>query len=207
MIKYLGVFIDSKQTFNYHVNQKCHSATTILNLLRRNLYFAPKSVKAKAYLSCVLPIIEYANVCWSPTTDKQKHKLEMVQHRAAKFATNSYPKKGHYQDFSISSLLSDLEWNTLEVRSNRAKFGMAYKILNGQVILSPDTLPKNSKQSRTRNHVKVGKENQLLEPLSTLVAPGKTFFYSVQKLWNDNVTPSQAKATSIDAFKNNFDKK
>ena len=143
MIKYLGVFIDSKLTFNYHVKQKCHSATTVLNLLRRNLYFAPKSVKAKAYFSCVRPIIEYANVCWSPTTDKQKHMLEMVQHRAAKFATNTYPKKGQYEDFSISSLLSDLEWDTLEVRRNRAKLGMAYKILNGQVILSPDTLPKN----------------------------------------------------------------
>ena len=62
-IKYLGVTIDNKLTFKQHIEQKCHSATNILNMLRRNLYFAPISVKTKAYMSCVRPIVEYAASC------------------------------------------------------------------------------------------------------------------------------------------------
>ena len=68
VIKYLGVNIDSKLTFSQHVQEKCKRATTVLNMLRRNLYFAPKSVKSKAYLATVLPILEYASNCWAPTS-------------------------------------------------------------------------------------------------------------------------------------------
>ena len=93
-IKYLGVIIDNKLTFRNHIEEKCKNATKILNLLRRNLHFAPKSVKVKAYQSCVRPILEYANTCWSPTSQKYNKQLEMVQHNAAKFASNTYPRCG-----------------------------------------------------------------------------------------------------------------
>ena len=83
-IKYLGITVDNKLTFKDHINQKCKSATTVLNMLRRNLYFAPASVKSKAYMTCVLPIIEYGNICWAPTSEKLNKSIEMVQHKAAK---------------------------------------------------------------------------------------------------------------------------
>ena len=59
-VKYLGITIDKKLTFAQHIKEKCKNATNVLNMLRRNLYFAPKRVKIKAYNSCVLPILEYA---------------------------------------------------------------------------------------------------------------------------------------------------
>ena len=83
---------------------------------------------------------------------------------------------------------------------------MAYKILNGQVILEPSMLPKNNSKQPTRkcNEVRVGTENQLLEPPSRLDVTGHTFFYSTPKLWNNNVTPKQANAPSIDSFRRYF---
>ena len=69
-------------------------------------------------------------------------------------------------------------------------------------------LPKANSQRPLRqcNVPKVGFENQLSEP-----EPGKqnvshTFFYSVPKFWNDNVTPKQAEAPSVDSFKEHFNK-
>ena len=88
-IKYLGITIDNKLTFKKHIEEKCQSASKCL----RNLYFAPRSVKIKAYNSCVRPILEYGATCWSPTSEKINNKIEMVQHTAAKFVTNLYPKK------------------------------------------------------------------------------------------------------------------
>ena len=175
-------------------------------MLRRNLYFAPRSVKSKAYTSCVLPIMEYASTCWSPTNDKLQNELEQVHRNAAKFVTNSYPKKGCYDQFSITKIMKKLNWSTLEQRRNEARLTMAYKILNGHVILDPKMLPKmNKKQpSRQCNNVKVGPDNQLAEPSSKLDVTSCTFFYETPKLWNNIITPEQANAPSVDAFKNHF---
>ena len=141
-IKYLGTYIDNKLTFKKHIEEKCKSATRILNLLRRNLYFAPRSVKSKAYLACVRPILEYAAACWSPTSESMNQKIEKIQRSAAKFVTNCYPKKGHYDEFSVSSLLRELEWDTLENRRKQIKTIMAYKIINNHLILPSTLLPK-----------------------------------------------------------------
>ena len=113
-IKYLGVTIDNKLNFKRHIEEKCLSASRVLNLLRRNLHFAPQSVKIKAYNACVRPILEYGAACWSPTSEKVNKKIEMIQHSAAKFATNTYPKKGKYDEFSISRILHQLQWKSLQ---------------------------------------------------------------------------------------------
>lgn len=202
-IKYLGVTIDNKITFKRHIEEKCINATKILNLLRRNLYGAPKSVKEKAYTACVRPILEYAAFCWSPTSDKMRNRIEMVQHKAAKFVTNIYPRKDHYDEFSISRLIQFLQWETLEERRNKLKVTMAYKILNSQVIIPPESLPRvaTTRPSRKCAEPQVGVMNQLIEPLPRTNIISKTFFFSAPKLWNELVTSSQANAPSVDAFK------
>ena len=207
-VKYLGVTIDKKLTFVQHTKEKCKSATTVLNMLRRNLYFAPRSVKSKAYMSSVLPILEYASTCWQPTTKSSINALEMVHHNAARFIGNIYFKKGEFKIFSITKLLNDLKMNTLEERRIQARLNMAYKIINGHVILKPDMLPKykSSRSQRHCNASNVGYSNKLVEPTSVLQSTEKTFFYSVQKMWNHRVTPSQARAPSVDAFKQHFKK-
>ena len=189
-----------------HTEEKCKSASKILNLLRRNLHFAPPSVKAKAYFACVRPILEYGNICWSPTSAKSNKCIEMIQHTAAKFVTNSYPKKGHYEQFSITKLLNDLQWTTLEERRKHAKLSMVYKILNSHVKLPSNTLPrvKNTRSPRSCNQVYVGLKNQLVERKSSLIPTRETFYYSAPTLWNNMVSPEQAVAPSIDAFKEHF---
>ena len=83
-------------------------------MLRRNLFFAPKSVKSKAYQSCVLPIIEYASTSWGPTSDKANNLLEMVQHNAARFISNIYIRKGNFEKYSITKILNNLGLKTIE---------------------------------------------------------------------------------------------
>ena len=60
--------------------------------------------------------------------------------------------------------------------------------------------------SRRGNEAKVGAKNQLAETVSRLDVTGHTFFYSTPYLWNNIVTPTQANAPSIDAFKEHFKK-
>ena len=132
----------------------------------------------------------------------------MVQHNAAKFIANIYHKKGtDYKPFSISKLLRDLELDTLEERRAKARLTMAYKIINGFVILDQEMLPKlNQRLFRNCNAPNVGMKNQLFEPQPRLLVSGKTYFYDVPKLWNSLVSPTQANASSVEAFQQHFKK-
>ena len=207
-VKYLGITIDKKLTFGQHIKEKCKNATTVLNMLRRNLYFAPKSVKTKAYMSCVLPILEYASTSWQPTSESSDSAIEMVQRNAARFISNNYSKKGEFKKISITKILNDLQMETLHERRNKSRLIMAYKIINGHVILNANMLPKSEIKPTQRqcNAPNVGSNNELIEPTSRLHTTEKSFFYSIQKIWNQRVTPAQARAPSVDAFKAHFKK-
>ena len=122
------------------------------------------------------------------------------------FISNAYSKKGEFKIVSISKILANLQMETLEERRIQSRLSMAYKILNGHVILEPNMLPKfNSKRTQRKcNFSKVGIDYQLIEKQSRLETTGKTFFFSIPKIWNQKVTPAQARAPSIDAFKQHF---
>ena len=119
--------------------------------------------------------------------------------------TNRYPKKNHYHEFSISDIIKDLKWDTLEQRRNKARVTTAYKLINNNLILPPDLLPfANLRPTRSTDQVRVGPEYQLHQPYARLNTVNKTFFYSTPKTWNQLVTPQQARAPSVDAFKDHF---
>ena len=85
---------------------------------------------------------------------------------------------------------------------------MAYKILNGFVILEPTMMPKLSlyQPMRQCNEAKVGINNQLLEPHARLDVTSYTFFFAAPKLWNNYISSEQANAPSVDAFQQHFKK-
>ena len=131
----------------------------------------------------------------------------MVQHKAAKFVTNIYPREGHYEEFSISRLINYLNWDSLEERRKQIRMTMVYKILNDHVIISSASLPSyltNNRSSRRCTEPKVGDSNRLEEPLSRKNNSGKTFFFSAPKLWNESVSATQANAPSVESFKNHL---
>ena len=45
-----------------------------------------------------------------------------------------------------------------------------------------------------------------MEPISKLKVTGHTFFYSIPEMWNQFITPKQAKAPSVEAFQRHFEK-
>ena len=86
---------------------------------------------------------------------------------------------------------------------------MAYKIINGHVILDSKMMPQfeNQQPNRKCNEANVGYTNQLHEPTSKLDIVKPTFFFATPKLWNHSIMPKQANAPSVEAFKQHFKKK
>ena len=130
----------------------------------------------------------------------------MVLHNGAKFVSNKYPKKDNSNNFSITQILQDLNWSSLEERRIQARLIMAFKILNDHVILKPNVLPKPKSQRPERlcRGIKVGAQHQLFEPQARLDVNQSTFFFITPQLWNYNVTPKQANAKTVDTFRRYF---
>ena len=113
--KYLGVTLQNNMKFDVHIDNICTKANRMLGMLRRNLRSAPELTKESGYKSLVRPVLEYACSVWDPHTAKDINKIEAVQRRAARFVKSKYKKED-----SVSSMIKDLKWNTLEQRRKKA---------------------------------------------------------------------------------------
>jgi len=90
--------------------------------------------------------MEYASVIWDPYTKADSNKLEKIQRTAARLILSSYSYKT-----SVTSLLQQLQLESLEERRKIQRLAFMYKILNHQVavpatsvdLTCPGALPTN----------------------------------------------------------------
>ena len=122
-IKYLGVTITSDLKWNSHIRNVCSKANRTLGFLRRNLFSCPQDVKEAAYKTLVRPILEYGSTDWDPHCNGLNDELENVQKRAARFVTRNYS----YETGSMTGILEELKWETLQKRRKDNRLILMYK--------------------------------------------------------------------------------
>ena len=76
--------------------------------------------KASVYFTLVRPNLEYCASVWSLYTAQGKYMIEMVQRRAARYAVNRYRNTS-----SVTEMLEDLGWETLESRRTMMSHDMS----------------------------------------------------------------------------------
>ena len=147
--KYLGIDLSNNLTWNSHIDRTVKKANNMLGFLRRNLRVSNSDTKAAAYKSIVRSNLEYCASTWSPYTTSGKHKLEMVQRRAARYVTNRY-----HNTSSVTEMLLELDWESLESRRVKIQLTLLYKIINDLVdIPAPAYLTPTTTKTRA-NHSK-----------------------------------------------------
>ena len=73
---------------------------------------------------------------WDPHTRTQINQIEKVQRRAARYVTNRY-----HNTSSVTDMLQNLNWPSLEITRTRVRLIMFYKIIHHVVAIHPlDTL-------------------------------------------------------------------
>jgi len=108
-VKYLGIYLNNKPSRYDHIDYICN---WLLGFLKQNLYSCDKHFKEYAYKKFLLPSLEYCCAIWDPHHQIDITKLEMIQHRAARFVLNK-PWNRHHQD-SITEMLKELNWPSLQ---------------------------------------------------------------------------------------------
>ena len=81
-----------------------------------------------AYKQLMLPCLGYCAAIWNPFHHNLIYKLEMIQHRAARFVLNLPWIRGHHD--SITEMLCTLEWTILEAQRSHSRLLLLFKILN-----------------------------------------------------------------------------
>ena len=118
--------------------------------------------------------------------------MERVQRRAARFVCGDYEWTS-----SVTDMLKDLSWSTLEERRESNQLIYLYKILHNIVLIKPDVLqPKSSRLRR-------GHTNQIHEIRANTNVYLQSFVPRAVRKWN--MLPQETiSAPSLNIFRSKF---
>ena len=154
--KYLGVDISDDLTWETHINRITKTANQTLGFLKRNIKIHSEELKATAYKALVRPKLEYCCTVWSPYQQTLIQQIEAVQRRAARWV-----KRNYRQTASVSDMLQELGWRTLEQRRIDNRLSLCYKIVNNLVAIPSEEYFTHTHRNSRSTH------QMALRPIST----------------------------------------
>jgi hypothetical protein len=189
--EYLGVTIQDDLHWNEHVQKSVKKSNQMLGMLRRNLWKASIRSKTLAYYTLIRPRLEYGACAWDPHNKNLTHALEMVQRRAARYVTGNYSRVPG----SMTAILQQLQWQTLEERRQHQRLVMLFKIVNNLVAIRAASY-LNAPGRTTRN----AHEGSFMQYSCRKNTFKYSFFPRTVVDWNHLPTETVS-LTDIDAFR------
>ncbi|CAH2087481.1 unnamed protein product [Euphydryas editha] len=123
-VKNLGLIMDCNMTWVAHINEVSKRMHHTFHSLKRLQYFLPFNTKIMLAQSLLLPILDYADVCYLDVTEEQLNKLERLQNLAIRFIFG-LRKYDH-----ISNFRAQLKWLPIRLRRDMHILSFLFKILN-----------------------------------------------------------------------------
>ena len=135
--KHLRLTLDSKLSFNEHINDKIHQANKGVGLLRKLQTILPRNSLLTIYKSFIRPLLDYADVIYDqPSNASFGKKIELVQYNAVVAIT------GAIKGSSRESLYQELGLEYLYRKRWVRRLCLLYKALStGQPSCICDLLP------------------------------------------------------------------
>ena len=133
--------------------------------------------------------MEYSSSVWDPHTQRNVNKLEAVQRRAARAVLKDYSRTS-----SVTSMLQQLGWSTLQERRAKARVIFFYKVVNGLVAVPLEPYLSVNKRD-TRGH-----GMKFYVPTTRTVVYQNSFFPATIRLWN-NLPAAVVSSPNIDALR------
>ena len=91
-VKYLGVLIDYKLSWNNHIDTILLKISRTVGLLLKLRHFVPFSTLISIYHSLIAPYLPYGLIAWGQASKSQLNKLLVLQKRALRFIHFAKPR-------------------------------------------------------------------------------------------------------------------
>jgi hypothetical protein len=174
-IKYLGVTLDSRLTFDQHVGKVCGNAFYHIRALRH--------IRRSISLDCAKDIacaivgsrLDYCNAILYNTTAKNLRALQCVQNTAARVVTGARPRD------HISPHLKELHWLPVE---SRIQFKLATLTFKAVRLRTPDYLAELLVNRPSSRLLRSSSELLLDIPLTRTVTGDRAFSVAAPRIWN-----------------------
>ena len=187
--KYLGVTFAKDLRWKTQWGNVRNASCATLRFLHRNLRVTSAATKTLAYTTFVRPQAEYACPVWSPHTVHDTHQIEMIQRTAARWVLARHERRA-----SVTDMLAELKWRSLEQRRADIALTMLYKIHNAHVQITPSHLtPVTGIAASAHPH-------HYVQYHTDTVAQYSSFYPRAVRMWNA-LPAGVALAPSTDAFK------
>ena len=186
---YLGVEISKDLKWSRHIDKTVKKANKSLGFIRRNIKTNNTNTKTLAYQTLVRPILEYACQVWDPHLACEISKLESVQRRAARYVTNRF-----HNTSSVTNMLHELKWDSLQQRRCKSRLTMLYKMSNDLIDISHSDylIPSTLSHHATGTH--------FIRPYSMTNYQKFSFFPRTIGQWNF-LPPSIKLSNNLENFK------
>ena len=87
-VKFLGIYLDDKLSWNYHINDLCVKLSRKIGIFYR-LQFLPQKILKLLYYSLVNSHLSYCNIIWGFTSKSNLDRIHKLQKRVIRIITNS----------------------------------------------------------------------------------------------------------------------
>lgn len=192
--KDIGVYIESKLSFETHINKAVNIANRNLAIARKTFDYMDAEIFTNIFKGLVRPHLEYAAPVWSPHLKKHIDLIENVQIRGTKMVPGLPKKTDDY-----SKRLRALKLPTLAYRRLRGDMIQVYKLTSGGYDKSlPELLTKS--ETGLRGH---DKKLFIERPLKDIRK--FSFTQRVAKEWND-LPQKVVSAVDVEDFEKKLDK-
>lgn len=173
VVKLLGVDIDYKLTFDFHIQDLCKKAATQINVLKRMGNRLTQQNRLLIFHTFVLSNFNFCPMAWHFCSESNIKKMEKLQERALRFVYENYTSP--YQE-----LLDKINIPSLQIRRIRIMALETFKIINNMAppVLSDLIVKRNS-------NINFRYTNILQIPQVKTTSYGKNSFrYAAPALWN-----------------------
>lgn len=187
--------MDKYLTWAPQINEVSKKIFSAMGSLRRLRNFLPVATKITLSLTLLLPILDYADVCYLDLTEEQLNKLERLQNICIRFIFG-VRKYDH-----ISEYRTKLKWLPIRLRRNSHILSALYCVLFSPN--TPDYL-KQRFQYKFLNHqdrfLRSNENLSLSVPSYTSSFYSKSFTAVAVRLWN-SLPVTIRRAQTLDSFK------
>lgn len=193
-VKDLGVIIDSNLSWTAHIQEISRKFYSSLHPILRLKHFLPHKTKISLVNTLLLPIINYADICYINLSEELLNKLDRLLNTCIRFVFN-LKKYDH-----VSEYRAKLKWLPIRERRKLTILCFLFKVLNDQNI--PEYLKEKFEFTCDGHdyHLRSSHNLTLKMPVHRTSFLGNSFAVVAVHLWN--ALPEEIKkAKNIVIFK------